>query len=175
MSLSFFLFQIIAFALIVEVVTTALRLVYHLKARHIQRDKLHMPRIHHSYVGLLMVSGSYYLEAYRDWLIVIGWVLILSDLFHHLITIPLLKRFNWDIGMNHHRFMHRLMRGVLGPVFILAGLLALFTPFTPGSWLVLPGLIFVLGEKRGKAFIRACMPGCTYENWGMEKLLSKFH
>lgn len=165
MSLSSILTLILGFSALIEVATLALRVVYHLQSRKIQCDKLHMPRIHHSYVGLVMVGSAHYLDAYKEWLIIIGWTLILSDLIHHLVTIPLLSKFDCDIGMKHHRGMHHLMRMILGPIFIVAGVLALLTPFTPGSWLIIPGLIFVVGQKRARLMMKPYVPA---------KMLKKF-
>ena len=36
--------------------------------------------------------------------------------------------------------MKKVVKKIIGIVLIIAGLLALFTPFTPGSWLALIGL-----------------------------------
>ena len=39
--------------------------------------------------------------------------------------------------------MKNILKKILGVVFIILGFLALITPFTPGSWLILVGLELV--------------------------------
>jgi uncharacterized protein YqgC (DUF456 family) len=53
--------------------------------------------------------------------------------------------------------MKRVVRKTLGIIFIVLGFLALITPFTPGSWLILVGLeilgLRMLIEKKLSAFL----------------------
>jgi hypothetical protein len=39
--------------------------------------------------------------------------------------------------------MKKILKTIIGVVLILVGLIALFTPLTPGSWLILVGLEFL--------------------------------
>lgn len=50
-----------------------------------------------------------------------------------------------------------ILRKIVGVIFIVLGVLALVTPFTPGSWLVFVGfglLGFKLIFKNGKIFLK---------------------
>jgi len=53
--------------------------------------------------------------------------------------------------------MKRVLRKTLGIIFIVLGFLALITPFTPGSWLLLVGLeilgLRMLLEKKLSSFL----------------------
>jgi len=53
--------------------------------------------------------------------------------------------------------MKRILRKTLGVIFIVLGFLALITPFTPGSWLLLVGLeilgLRMLLEKKLSSFL----------------------
>jgi hypothetical protein len=53
--------------------------------------------------------------------------------------------------------MKRILRKTLGIIFIVLGFLALITPFTPGSWLLLVGLeilgLRMLLEKKLSSFL----------------------
>jgi hypothetical protein len=55
--------------------------------------------------------------------------------------------------------MKKITRKIVGVVFIVLGLLALFTPFTPGSWLIPLGLellgLRILLQDRLLAWARA--------------------
>lgn len=53
--------------------------------------------------------------------------------------------------------MSKVLRKIIGVVFIILGILALVTPFTPGSWLVFVGfglLGFKLVFKNGKISLK---------------------
>ncbi|HEY4506081.1 MAG TPA: PGPGW domain-containing protein [Candidatus Paceibacterota bacterium] len=43
-------------------------------------------------------------------------------------------------------FAHSKVRKVLGVIFVIIGFVALVTPFTPGSWLIIVGLL-ILGVR----------------------------
>lgn len=133
-------------ALILELVTIYLRLVTHKRSAPLQK-KLHLPRIHHSYPGLAILLLDYvYLQ--NEWLFVLGFALVLSDLAHHLIVEPYLKKHGYDVGMKHHRRAHHYVSRVPSAVALIGvGLFALATPFTPGSWLALIGLGMLVGKN----------------------------
>lgn len=162
----------LALAAVIEFYTLALRLSFHLKSRHIQQDVIRMPRIHHSYLGiaLLIVHYAFYPSL---WLAVIGWALILSDAFHHAIALPLMKKRGYDIGMRRHAHAHSYFKHGLAVVLIATGLVAFLTPFTPGSWLVFPGVALIVGKKNARALARRILGKKLVENPRVAHMLQK--
>jgi len=71
--------------------------------------------------------------------------------------------------------MKKVLKKILGIVLIILGLLALFTPFSPGSWLALIGLeilgIRVLLERKFISFLPQKQRK-KIENW-LQKMESK--
>jgi hypothetical protein len=125
-------------SLVIELITIYLRLVQHRQSAPLQK-KMHMPRIHHSYPGLAIVLIDY-THIQNEYLFILGFALIFSDLFHHLVFEPYIKKRGYDIGMKNHRIAHRYVSRLPAAVALIAvGLFALITPFTPGSWLTVIG------------------------------------
>ncbi|MEK7515042.1 MAG: hypothetical protein AAB608_01520 [Patescibacteria group bacterium] len=162
----------LALAAVIEFYTLALRLSFHLKSKEIQREVLHVPRVHHSYPGiaLLIIHYAFYPSL---WLAVIGWALVLSDLFHHTVALPLMKKRGYDIGMRHHNHAHVYFKHGLAVVLIATGLVAFFTPFTPGSWLVFPGLAFIIGKKNTRSLLHRVLGKKISEDPRVENALKK--
>jgi hypothetical protein len=75
----------IALALIIEAATLMCRMGFHMKSAEIERR--HMPRIHHSYIGILFLALN--LVAPHEWLFVLGIALVLSDIMHHVLAVPM--------------------------------------------------------------------------------------
>jgi hypothetical protein len=141
----------IGLALVIELITIYLRLVQHRKSDRIQK-KMHMPRIHHSYPGLAIILIDY-THIQNEHLFIFGFALIFSDLIHHLIFEPYIKKRGYDIGMKHHRTAHHYVSKIPAAVaLIVVGLFALVTPFTPGSWLTIVGAGMLLNKKPTKIF-----------------------
>lgn len=136
----------IGLSLFIELVTIYLRLVAHRRSAPLQK-KLHMPRIHHSYPGFAIVLLDYvYLQ--NEMLFSVGFALILSDVFHHLIFEPFIKKHQFDIGMKRHAVAQQYVaRFPAAMALIFVGLFALVTPFTPGSWLGIVGVGMLAGKS----------------------------
>jgi hypothetical protein len=83
----------VALSVILESITIFCRFVLKLESAPIQK-KLYMPRIHHGYVGTLMLVILFFYPhlPYHYELIVIANSLILSDLLHHFVALPLLVK-----------------------------------------------------------------------------------
>lgn len=95
------LYAIILLSILFELATAVLRLVFRLRSAQWQQS-LGLPRIHHGYVGivLLLVSyGVYEVPEIGIVLWIVGWALIISDLVHHYVVLPLLRFTKTDIGM----------------------------------------------------------------------------
>lgn len=60
---------------------------------------------------------------------------------------------------SYHAMLKRVVRTTIGVILVLLGLMALFTPLTPGSWLVPIGLeilgLRILLERRVRAWAEA--------------------
>ena len=136
---------------VIEFVCVYSRLVWHKRSDSIQK-KLHLPRIHHSYPGLAILLIDYiYLQ--NEWLFVLGFSLIFSDLVHHLIFEPFIKKRGYDVGMKHHHKAREYVSKLPAAVaLIVVGVAALLTPFTPGSWLALVGAGMVVGKSPDTVF-----------------------
>lgn len=150
----------IGLSLLIELVTIYLRLMMHRRSEPLQKS-LHLPRIHHSYPGFAIVLLDYvYLQ--DEILFSVGFALILSDVFHHLIFEPFVKKHHYDIGMKHHRTARKYAaRFPAAMALIFVGLFALVTPFTPGSWLGVVGVGMLVGKspKHMVRSIRGKLPG----------------
>lgn len=110
-------------AILIEALTLLFRIVFHYKSVEVQK-KIHWPRVHHSYVGALLIVFSFLFKGFGlDYLIVvIGSALIASDVIHHLIFLPLLSKFNYDIGMINHHLAHIYVRNSTIVLFLLSGI-----------------------------------------------------
>lgn len=58
-----------------------------------------------------------------------------------------------------------------GLILIGIGLLALITPFTPGSWLILVGLAVLFGKQRTANAVQCILGNRWYKRSGLEKIL----
>ncbi len=136
----------IGLSLLIELVTIYLRMVMHRRSEPLQKS-MHIPRIHHSYPGFAIVLLDYvYLQ--DELLFSVGFALILSDVFHHLIFEPFVKKHQYDIGMKHHQTARKYVaRFPAAIALIFVGLFALVTPFTPGSWLGIVGVGMLMGKS----------------------------
>jgi hypothetical protein len=77
------LVEIIAVTLLLEAVTCFGRFVFRLRARDWR-----MPvRIHHGYVGIVVLLGWFFVQ--NDWILIAGSSLVLSDALHHFVVLPL--------------------------------------------------------------------------------------
>jgi small-conductance mechanosensitive channel len=86
---------------------------------------------------------------------IVGVALILSDVLHHAALVPLLRRYRYDVRMVHHETAHRYLVRWSAVLLIAIGVLALLTPFTPGSWLFPVGFISLVGTRRARAIARS--------------------
>ncbi len=77
----------IALALIIEAATLMCRMGFRLRSAEIQR-RLHVPRIHHSYIGVFLLALG--LIAPHEWLFVLGIAFVLSDAVHHALMVPMI-------------------------------------------------------------------------------------
>ncbi|HEY4506934.1 MAG TPA: hypothetical protein VJH71_02105 [Candidatus Paceibacterota bacterium] len=160
-------------ASIIEIVTMSLRLVYHLKSKEVQKQ-INIPRIHHGYVGAIVLL-IYYFYLHIGWIAMIGWALLISDVIHHSITLPVFKKRGYDISMRNHKIAHTYFKHILGPILVVTGLLALVTPLTPGSWLVFPGFILILGKERSNFLIKKIVGKKLYEKFRKSPISAKFN
>ena len=139
------LFLILVVGLALELVTVTARLILDKKSSAIQAQlKIH--RLHHSYLGLILLV--FYFLWSREWLLILGGGIVLSDLLHHFVVVPLLVKQQYDLGMPKHSQIHRLIKRYHKPlaiILIALGLLALITPLTPGSWFIPIGLVMLVG------------------------------
>jgi hypothetical protein len=136
----------IGLSILIELTTIYLRLVVHQQSEPLQK-KLHMPRIHHSYPGFAVILLDYvYLQ--NELLFSVGFALVLSDVFHHLIFEPFVKKHHFDIGMKHHREARAVAaRFPAAIALIVVGLFASATPLAPGSWLGVVGIGMLVGHS----------------------------
>ena len=75
--------EIILLTFLFEIITCIGRFAFKLRARDWK-----MPvRIHHGYVGIVVLLAWYF--AQNDWLLIIGTSLLLSDAIHHFVVLPL--------------------------------------------------------------------------------------
>jgi predicted PurR-regulated permease PerM len=56
---------------------------------------------------------------------------------------------------------------------ILWGVFALFTPFTPGSWLIVFGCTILFGEEAVQRWLHKCLGEKRYAAWKVQKLFKK--
>jgi hypothetical protein len=147
------IFMAIGLAVIIESATIYLRIVSHKRSDHIQK-KMHMPRIHHSYPGFaVLLLDNVYLQS--EVFFAIGFALIFSDVLHHLVFEPYIKKHKYDIGMKYHARAQYYVAHVPAAVSLISiGLFALATPFTPGAWLVPIGSMMLVGPKQRHQLIK---------------------
>ena len=149
--------EFLIIAIGIEVLTISIRLMWHGRSAQFQH-KIGWPRIHHSYIGVLFVGAGLVLGATETavayWLIVLGLSLIASDLIHHIIFLPLIHHYHYDVTMVHHATGHRYAEFAAGCVVLLIGLAALLTPITPGSWLIPVGCVMTIGRKSTAALFK---------------------
>lgn len=138
----------IGLAILIEIFTIYLRLVEHKRSVPIKK-KLHMPRIHHSYTGFAIVLlERVYLQ--NSWILALGIALILTDILHHLVFEPMIKKRGYDIGMRNHAAAHKYVAQLPAAIALTCfGLFALVTPFTPGAWLGIVGIGMLQGKDPG--------------------------
>jgi hypothetical protein len=77
--------DVIGWALILELITIFGRILFGSAKERLKT--LNTPRIHHGYIGVLL-SGAY-LVFPKQILLTIGLALILSDLMHHFLVLPI--------------------------------------------------------------------------------------
>ena len=92
---------IVTLAIVFETLTVALRLIFKLQSKEIQGD-FGIPRVHHGYIGMVLLLASYVAPGYASMLWITGWALIISDLAHHYTVLPLLRITETDIAMRHY-------------------------------------------------------------------------
>ena len=103
--------------------------------------------------------------------IIIGLSLMISDFFHHLVFIPLVKKYKLDVGMLNHEVIHNYLQGLIAILFIIIGLVALLTPLTPGSWLIPIGLVALLGHERAKNLLKRIVGEGMYKKLKLDIFL----
>lgn len=135
----------ILLSLAIELLTTVLRVVFH-KQSVIQQKKLHIPRIHHAYPGIAAVLPNY-LYIHSDMILIVGIALILSDVLHHFVVLPYLKRNKYDIRMVHHsKLHHAILRTLSSSCMILVGATVIVTQLAVGTALIIAGImLFIFG------------------------------
>jgi hypothetical protein len=158
-------------SLLIEFFTVVMRLVYHHRSARIQHA-LHMPRIHHSYIGFLLLGG--WALWHHTVLLIIGTALVISDGLHHFIFLPLATFLNFDIRMHYHAAIHRVLRWFTGIILIAIGIFALLTPFTPGSWLIPIGMIFCVGKNKTNAILQRLLGTTLYKRLRIERIVHAF-
>lgn len=138
------LFLIILFSILFELLTAVLRLRFRLKSSQWQKA-LGIPRIHHGYIGIILLLASYGVYASPEvgsalW--VLGWALVISDLVHHYTVLPLLRVTHTDIGMSHYG----IKPGALQRKFLIAfvGVIVVATLSSIANSLWIAALSFVL-------------------------------
>ena len=158
-------------ALAIELLTTVFRISFHMRSARVQH-KLNWPRIHHSYPGIAFVL-SYFL-VHWPWLWVVGGALIISDLFHHLVAIPVLHWMHYDVCMSRHERAHKALQRIAGIVLLATGLIALVTPLTPGSFLIPIGVLLIGGKKLVRKIFLLVFPPKIYRRLKVEALMERF-
>jgi len=96
---------------------------------------------------------------------------MISDFFHHLVFIPLVKKYKLDVGMLNHEVIHNYLQGLIAILFIIIGLVALLTPLTPGSWLIPIGLVALLGHERAKNLLKRIVGEGMYKKLKLDIFL----
>jgi hypothetical protein len=92
---------IVALTIVFEILTVALRLIFRLRSKEIQGD-FGIPRVHHGYIGMVLLLVSYVMPGLSSAFWVTGWALIISDLVHHYTVLPLLRITETDISMKYY-------------------------------------------------------------------------
>jgi len=82
--------EAIILGLLIEAVTIICRSIFGSnKARYKKIKFKYKIRIHHGYIGILLIL-IYYLFYQLDYIFIIGGALLLSDIIHHFIVLPIL-------------------------------------------------------------------------------------
>jgi urea transporter len=63
------------------------------------------------------------------------------------------------------------VREMISVVLMIIGILAFITPFTPGSWLFLIGLVGLIGKERARSIVRFCVGNRLYLAFRLNKWL----
>jgi hypothetical protein len=77
------LIEIVILTIIIEVVTCIGRFSFKMRAR----DWKWPVRIHHGYVGIVLLIAYFFLQS--GWLAIIGASLVFSDALHHFVILPI--------------------------------------------------------------------------------------
>lgn len=86
------LFWIFALGILLEILTSFFRFYYHIQSTRdtafIAKYTFHL-RIHHGYIGILLILIAYFLKNLRtsDILYRVGGAFLFSDLIHHFIVL----------------------------------------------------------------------------------------
>lgn len=75
------LIEIVFLTVLLEIITCIGRFAFKIRARDWK------PRIHHGYIGILLLGAYFFIP--NEWLAIIGASLILSDASHHFAVLPL--------------------------------------------------------------------------------------
>lgn len=86
--------KIALLTVVIELITVFFRFGLELKAREATRAAAGITfglRIHHGYIGLLiMIAAAFLNEKYKKYAFIAGAALFLSDLIHHFIVLKLI-------------------------------------------------------------------------------------
>ena len=64
---------------------------------------------------------------------------------------------------------------LIGVILILWGIFALFTPFTPGSWIgIVLGLIILVGKEKASNILKKVLGEKFYQKTKIDYFLNKF-
>jgi len=84
------LIKIIILAFVLEIITIITRMIFGSARDRYRKMKLKFKiRIHHGYIGLCLIFIIYIFFPAQQMLLIIGWSLLISDLLHHFIVLPL--------------------------------------------------------------------------------------
>ncbi|MEK7217473.1 MAG: hypothetical protein AAB640_00335, partial [Patescibacteria group bacterium] len=74
---------------------------------------------------------------------------------------------------NFYKSLTRYLWDIAVVVFILWGIFAFLTPFTPGSWLFFVGLFVIFGRKRTENRVEKIIGKKWFGKLNVKKLLGK--
>ncbi len=74
---------------LLEVFTIFSRLVFGTEKDKLKKNKIFKFHLHHSYLGIAFILfANYFL--YNEFILIVGWAMLLSDAIHHFIVLPIL-------------------------------------------------------------------------------------
>ncbi len=138
---------IVVGALAVELLTLQFRLLHKLCSVEV-KEKLGLPRIHHSYFGALFILASFTTLPEPHWLWIIGWSLVLSDIAHHYVVLPLLKLTKTDIAMKYSRASRAFFLRLSFIVTAALGVMIAFASMSNTLWGVVIALAMITVSER---------------------------